>query len=783
MKNIKRFLIGLVGSLLAVCANTALAGCTTFSNNECFLPYNSKTSYCSSMSADGSGGDTPRTPSASYIVSYGGNYFYLNAAGPLSNVTPVYEGGEWGSWTYPLDWKAGWHTNTQVVIYNGYFYRAANPSGFTDNASQTPDTNSKNWTKLCSISPSTPPASFNVVETLAAYPSPSTWSDPVKGVIHTKVSGTTFQLDIVALDSTDMTKAKIQAGFTGKVKVELLDMSSANNDCSKGKVIQTLSTTPEFLSTDPVPGRKQNISFTENNAWRNVRVRVSDLATGKPTGCSTDNFAIRPSSLQGVKATDKTWDTAGTTRTLNNSTATGGVVHKAGRPFTLVATAYNAAQKAAVTTNYDGTPTVKAVACTLPTPTCVSGTFTPGTFSASNGTVTSSTASYSEAGALNLTLEDKTYANVDAADGSTEAERFIPQNNAVALGRFVPDHFEVISTNTPKFKTFNTTDAMCSTSAPLPKRSFTYIGQAFGYATAPQATVTARNANGQTTQNYSANLWKLTDSAGKLTSTATLTLTYAASAGSLDQTQVNNSAYGTAWTLMVGPGGGTGTLTLKDILSFSRTTPVVPFNAQISLTIDVTDSAENVANQGQIKTTTPLVFNGTGTGIAFDSGNEFRYGILKLSSANGSELVDLPIPMETQYWSAGGVFVTNTADNCTTIPTSSIQMGTYKKNLAACETALDMSGALVQGKSNLKLKKPGKGNDGSVDLTVNLGTTGTGKNCLTALGAETSATAASLNYLKGKWNGSANYDKDPTATATFSVFQNSGPMIYLREMY
>ena len=50
-------------------------------------------------------------------------------------------------------------------------------------------------------------------------------------------------------------------------------------------------------------------------------------------------------------------------------------------------------------------------------------------------------------------------------------------------------------------KTFNTT--ACAA------RSFTYLGQPFGYVTAPQATVMARNAAGATTANYAGALWKL----------------------------------------------------------------------------------------------------------------------------------------------------------------------------------------------------------------------------------------------------------------------------------
>src|SRR4029079_2521021 len=77
----------------------------------------------------------------------------------------------------------------------------------------------------------------------------------------------------------------------------------------------------------------------------------------------------------------------------------------------------------------------------------------------------------------------------------------------VAVGRFVPDHFEITSVTPPVFKTFNTDNASCSAAAT--QRSFTYIGQRFGYLTLPVATVKAVEAGGGSTQSDTGVLWKL----------------------------------------------------------------------------------------------------------------------------------------------------------------------------------------------------------------------------------------------------------------------------------
>ena len=96
--------------------------------------------------------------------------------------------------------------------------------------------------------------------------------------------------------------------------------------------------------------------IVEPNAWPNARIRMTYPATGAPTvvACSTDNFAIRPASFGGVTVSDADSVTAGTARALTNTAASGGNVHKAGQPFRIAATAFNAA--GAATANYAGSP-------------------------------------------------------------------------------------------------------------------------------------------------------------------------------------------------------------------------------------------------------------------------------------------------------------------------------------------------------------------------------------------------------------------------------------------
>ena len=162
--------------------------------------------------------------------------------------------------------------------------------------------------------------------------------------ITTKIAGSPFYLDLVELSS--------QQNYGKAVSIELLDSSDnqgaidlKTNCRSSWTTVATLSTNPMFNNS-----KAYNVgSFTVSGAYRDMRVRVTSTSGTSMMGCSTDNFAIRPNSLF-ITATDANWQTAGTTRTLNNTilatqgSATGSPsIHKAGQPFTVTSTAMNAA--------------------------------------------------------------------------------------------------------------------------------------------------------------------------------------------------------------------------------------------------------------------------------------------------------------------------------------------------------------------------------------------------------------------------------------------------------
>jgi G8 domain len=594
---------------------------------------------------------------------------------------------------------------------------------------------------------------FNAYET-------STAAGAISGVIKTKIAGSAIGVDMIALNAT---KTAIATAFTGTVRVEVLNASDnsgaldADGCRPTWTTIQTLSPDPAFAAGDN--GRK-TISVTQANSYPNVRLRITYPA-GAPTvtGCSNDNFAIRPSTFANFAVADTDWQTAGTGRALNLLTFAATIpTHKAGRPFSVRATAVNAA--AATTTNYTGAPTAALSACAGVACTATFGNLTLNTTFAA-GQLTSDVASYDNVGSFRAELVDSSFASVDAGDSSA-AEREI-RSAAIDVGRFVPDHFAV-SLNTPVFGTF------CG--------SFTYVGQAFNYTTVPEITVTAQDFANNTTTLYatSGSWWRITNAS--LTGKA-----YTAATGALDTSGLPGTD-----PVIFAAGGGMGTLTFGSGsgLFFTRTTPTAPaspYDADISLAINVIDA------DGVTLASNPVRFGtaSAGNGIAFSSGKLMRFGRLAIRNANGSQLVPLPVQVEAQYWLGAptNAFVTNTADSCTVIAANNDAMSNFTSNLSGsptCETAISGGGALSAGRRTLQLAAPGSGNNGSVDITVNLGATASGTTCTILGAAPVAATTANLPYLQGNWSGGA-YDQNPSARAAFGVYKGAEEVVHIRENF
>jgi hypothetical protein len=581
-----------------------------------------------------------------------------------------------------------------------------------------------------------PVASFNVVETGA---------NAVTGLIFTKIAGQNISVDIVALDASNA----VVTSFTGAVAVELVDNTSGGA-CAGLPLIKALAS-QTFVAGDN--GRHAlSAGQFEAEARRNVKFRVK-YPTASPTitACSGDAFANRPASFTSVQARDLNRTTAGTTRALTNTSDPGtGTVHNAGRPFQIDATAVNGAGTPATTTLYSpdvGQPVAILTQCGGGTPpaACLPlaslGALTLGPWSAAAGIITTTTASYDNLGAFNLELEDQSFSSVDAGDGTATSVRYIRSSTPLTVGRFVPNHFAITAPAiTPRSDL-----AACAAS------SFTYMGERMDLV----FTLRARNFAGTDIANYAGSLAALTlnsagsynfgaiDSALPTPLTARLDLSLIPSIAASWSAGVASITAPIAVTRAATPDGPFGSVKIG----------IAPSDLDgVTLQTFDLDADNNASNErAQV---------GPATSI--------RFGRLRLENAVGSEKLDLPIPMQAQYW-AGSAFQTNTLDSCTSLNAANIALGNYDGGINATNVGsgnISLGAAFASGFGSLTLTKPtpAPGSPGAVTLTVDL-------------------TTEAKSYLKGNW-GVATYTANPPSRAAFGLYGSQpANFIYFRENY
>lgn len=587
-----------------------------------------------------------------------------------------------------------------------------------------------------------------------------------KNPIRTKVSGAAMSIDIAALN---LTKDAIQTTFVGDVRIELLDGSSNAapidaNGCRASWVPLTgfAPVTLSFLLADN--GRK-NVSLTEPNAWRDVRLRITYPAVGAPLaiGCSTDNFAIRPAAFGNFAVQHNDWETAGLLD-MNNLSLALRVnappdlppinltnAHKAGRPFSVTATAVNASS--ATTSNYVGSPAavlsscIGVPACVLLGPDCAC-TPSTGTLAVSGnavgGVYTTTTATYDNTGAFTAQLQDTSFASVDLADTPSDCSGRYICSASLDVGRFVPDHFTLVS---------GAFSEACSAGIP----SFTFMNQAY--------------------PNFSGTI------EARMFSTESITSNYhspdfgATQLAAVDWKAENaNNGIDLSSRLSVPPpaliwNNGVYSLTTANA-QFRRSIPDNPDGSydQMQFGVQVRDPDDIKLNALDMDpTTTGVCVSPNCTAKAVGGLTSVRFGRLRILNAHGSELRALPLTVRSEFWNGSG-FALNTSDSCTVLAAGDFMLGNWQPNLVPGSTSLvpggpwTAAGGLFAGTT---LTAPLGGNRGSVDVTINLGT---------------------QTWLRGRWNDAVDtdadantmYDDDPVARATFGIYRDR--MIYRREI-
>jgi MSHA biogenesis protein MshQ len=510
------------------------------------------------------------------------------------------------------------------------------------------------------------PFGFNCVES---------GGSALTGHLYTKLAGTAFSFDVVALKDGDNngTADSVETAYASDVDkdvtVELVDGSGATACASRVAISPAVSQTLTFTTANQLTelGRKATANMTVAKAYPDLRCRVTD-ASESPSivGCSTDNFAVRPGAVA-----------LSTTASATPPSAVAAPKVKAGAAFTVTA-----ATSTAAADTYTGALTLDTGKLTAQITSQditqqsggTVGTLSPASLTANQSPAPSNNGGYTEAGFLYLApgaYRDDNFTGVDQPAGcaatnicdcvtSTTGDAnlaaslsggkigcSIGNTAAVAFGRFIPHHLIVaISPDPPGFAD------SCAGSA------FTYLGQSFNWATVPQVTIRAMNSAGALTQNYEGVFWKLADPLALYTYVdasalaAVLPLTPGTSSQDLPDTSTCN---------------GEVTIPLTEVSGFHyvrpvMTIPVTPFVPDVTLSISqagLTDTdgvcydlGAGVGCQGFVR-----------TGIA---GNHLRHGQLKILNNFGPETADITrSPFEAQYYNGTG-WVVNVDDTCTT---------------------------------------------------------------------------------------------------------------------
>lgn len=583
-------------------------------------------------------------------------------------------------------------------------------------------------------------------------------------IIGTQVAGVTSTQSL-ALQAirTDTNTGACTAWFASGATVNIGLGFQCNNPttCAAGQKLSiTNNGTTTSIAANPNAGlagyTPVPLTFSTGNAEAPFTLQYTDagqitlaakynipLLNGTPSAnnmIGSSQFVVQPYTLQlsNIKLTSSGLANPGA------SSASGGVFGAAGQAFTATVTAQNFLGSATPNFGQETSPPTVTLAPTLVVPSSGHNPSLTGSFGGfTSGAATGTAFSWPEVGIMTLTPSVASYLGSGAITGTTSGN----------IGRFIPNAFAT-TVNTPKFATF------CGSGG----SGFGYVGQPFTYLVAPVITTTALTVGGATAQNYTGSLMRLTNAS--LTG-RTYTPTPASPA-----LNVSGLPATTSDPVIDDLGAGQGSLTFSagTGLSFTRGTPVAPFSANIALSINVIDLDGAAA-------TNPVSF-GTSSGIEFSNGSSQYYGRLVLGNSRGSELLDLPVPLTTQYYlnSAQG-FVTNLIDTCTTAP--AITFSSYQLNLHSGETCVRDSGSpgasgqgcaaaatsrysspASSGTFNLILAAPGAGNSGAVTVT-----------------------ATAPTWLQYVWNASSSSLSSPTGLATFGVFPGPDSRIYQREVY
>jgi hypothetical protein len=378
------------------------------------------------------------------------------------------------------------------------------------------------------------------------------------------------------------------------------------------------------------------------------------------------------------------------------------------------------------TGTYDGAPTVDPALVRDHNNNAIAPGSLVGTFPTASGGSSTGTFQYHDVGTISLladAVKDATYTSVDGSTGCVAGST----SNTLSGGKYGCVIGSVAAGPFGRFYPHHFTYTATLTSG-CSSGDFTYMGQP---ALEIDLILEAKSANGTTTTRYTSGYSPL----------GTFSIT-----GDNGGTPVNLTGRLAlpAFVWNNGVYNGSGTYTFN-----RQASPDGPFDS-FALKATVSDPDGATLSGSNLSDTTRL-----------------RFGRLVLANAHGSELLSLVMPFQTQYWT-GSAWATNTLDSCTDLTGQFV----FVKNPAGMPTPT--GGTVMSGKGSLTFSAPGT--KGTVDVCANIGSDG--DNPMTAC-----RTGSSYPWLQGSWDADGQYNDNPSARATFGIFEQKPPIIYRRERY
>lgn len=562
-------------------------------------------------------------------------------------------------------------------------------------------------------------------------------------------ASTTYQLRAVKTNTS--TKA-CEAALTGANTVDFAyeclspatcyaaDLMSMNGGTAKTVAGNNGGSVTSYTALDMTFDSNGNAPFTFNYSDAgSIKLHARKAAGGAlqtTLAGATNAFVVKPAGFS-LTATC----TADSTANAASQTSPGPADAKfcrAGRAFAASARAVTSAGTTAYNYGRESTPETVAVTWSRYSPT---GTGT------SDGTVPSATLGYT-GDATNFTgtfaASGLSWDEVGILGAAIKVgdDDYLGAGNVTSIayvGRFYPDHFDTTLTG------------QCG--------GFAYSGHPeTAVVTGQPFTVAATARNG---------------SGGK-------TVNYANASGYAKEVDISVSSNSSSGKLYVDSAlAGSGAIPAGKFASGVGTAAHSDTSGKISFVFGTYPTAATTIALHAEDADTASSTAGTYT----DGTISIRAGRLWLGNAFGSDRTNLAIPYETQFWN-GNAYVRNTADTCTSFTDASLALGNYQGGINSTNMGIGkfVVGAIGSGAGAITVSAPAAAAAGSLDVAVALGGTTTPNVAWTpSVGA---TAGAGVPWLRGKWY-STNYDRDPTARATFGVFGSNlkrGP-VYLRESY